>query len=151
MGYSVDASGDLTIKVADVPAAVAAVRKAWRDAEADLRPDDRLGRGNAWGWSDAGVMTTDEPIGLDEVLNAAGFGDTQLTPGEECIPPEPGIITVTVYHGDSMDSDALGEALAACAPWVTGDVDCRGEDDCLWRWHLADGEFTEQSGKVVWE
>lgn len=33
---------------------------------------------------------------------------------------------------------------------VTGHIDGRGEDDALWRWRFAEGEYKEYSGVIVY-
>jgi hypothetical protein len=44
------------------------------------------------------------------------------------------------------------ELLAVLAPFVRDDfrLDCRGEDNTLWRWTVQDGELVEQTGHVVY-
>jgi hypothetical protein len=48
----------------------------------------------------------------------------------------------------SWDNDAVLKVLADAG--VTGYIDGRGEDDALWRWRFAEGQYKEYSGEIVY-
>lgn len=156
MGYSVDAYGTLTLKQEDEAAAVAALRAAWREAEAEAEKERlRQGAGysfRSWGWTDNAMLGSNDPARLDQVLEAAGFDECFRQIGAEPDGSDvDGPLHITCLHGQSMDTDAIGDALAAVAPWCTGEIECRGEDDTLWRWKLENGVCMDQAGRVEYD
>jgi hypothetical protein len=52
-------------------------------------------------------------------------------------------------HCNLRDQDELLALLAEHD--ATGEIECVGEDNSLWKWELTDGEFREYLGRIVYD
>jgi len=67
---------------------------------------------------------------------------------------EDGSVQITYFHGEKLGDDF--QLMEVIAPFVQGEVktqscaeiDCRGEDGCLWQWKFENGSVKERHGSV---
>lgn len=149
MGYYLEGYGALTIKAANVPAALKAVHQLNTDDEHKrggqypptlVKPADSTSRGNPNKWFSWMPWNYDETLTtLPEVLEELGFY-TETSPD--------GDITIGSYDTKAGNEENFLDALA---PYIEpGQYFWEGEDGHKWRDTYANGSRTQHIGTIIY-